>query len=165
MAWAQHCMIAAGLLHSHQMEGETESHAVTWTSRNLCSAPGLLTDLLYGKKPQLCTVPVCVQYFSLLSCIEARRVIWGKPLKILYCEDFPATSNVNDGHQQLVWLYNWLLFEVCSLSVAFKFCIISRKHAFRACSYHYSKGPAETLLKLSLLFLFGFFLGWKVKQI
>lgn len=76
VAWAQHCMITAGLLlHSHQMEGDAKSHAVTWTSRNLCSAPGLVTDLLCAKKSQLCAVPVCVQYFSLLSCIEARRVI------------------------------------------------------------------------------------------
>lgn len=58
----QHCMITAGaLLHSHQMGGEAVNHAVTWTSRNLCSAPRLVTDLLYA------TNPSCVQFQYVLD--------------------------------------------------------------------------------------------------
>lgn len=100
-------------------------------------------NLLYAKKPpQLYTKKIVhVQYFSLLSCLEAKKAIGGKFLKILYCKDLPVTRNANDCPDGLC---HCITDYYLDFSVALKLCISGHR-----LSDPPSEGPA--FLKLILL--------------
>lgn len=95
VAWAQHCTDTAGrLLHSNQTEGEAVHHAVTWTSRNLCSAPGLVTNLLYAKNPS------CVQFQYVSSTSVSSPVGKGGKEGGLRLPPEDLVLRASSGHKQ-----------------------------------------------------------------